>query len=150
MKEKKVLAVASGGGHWKQLLLISEAFKDCNTKFVTTIDGLPQEANLESYAIVRDSSLDEKFKLLLTFFKILSIVFLFRPNIIITTGAAPGLLAVVIGYIFRIKTIWVDSIANGEELSLGGKLSRKFATKVLTQWEELADNKVVTYKGSIF
>ena len=51
----------------------------------------------------------------------------FRPNLVISTGAAPGVIGVVLGRLFLAKTIWVDSIANAEELSLGGKISVKIA-----------------------
>lgn len=147
---KKVLAIASGGGHWKQLILISKAFEGCDTRFVTTIEGLPEEEGIKKYNIVRDSNLNEKINLLITFFQVLKIVVTFRPNVIVTTGAAPGLLAIMVGRLLMIKTVWIDSIANGEELSLGGKISKKIAHHVFTQWEHLADGENVKHEGSVF
>jgi hypothetical protein len=46
------------------------------------------------------------------------ITYQFKPNIILTTGAAPGVLAVIVGKLRGPKNIWVDSIANVERLAL--------------------------------
>lgn len=146
---KKVLAVASGGGHWKQLMLISPAFNHENVKYITTLDGLPEQNNISNYAIVQDSNKTEKFKLILTFIQVFKVFISFRPDVIVTTGAAPGFFCLVLGKLFRKKTIWVDSIANAETLSLCGRLSLKVADKTLTQWEPLVTDQV-EYRGSVF
>lgn len=145
----RVLAVASAGGHWKQLMLLSPAFNDNDVKYVTTLKGLPQQNNISNYSIVKDSNKNEKLNLIVTFFQILSVMLVFRPRVVVTTGAAPGLFALLIGKILFCKTIWIDSIANAEELSLCGKLSKKFASNVLTQWEPLAKGNI-EYRGSVF
>lgn len=147
---KRLLAVASGGGHWKQLMLISPAFKEYRQKFVTTIDGLPQESGIDDFSIVKDSNKTVKVKVLITLIQIAYIVFMYRPHIIVTTGAAPGLLALLVGRCIGSKTIWVDSIANGQELSMGGRLSRKFAHKVYSQWPAIAKKEHIEYIGSVF
>ena len=173
MSEKKVLAVASGGGHWKQLMLLREAFAANQVKYVTTIDGLPQQNQIEDFVIVKDSNKDKKLDLLqsqslrfdfvivkdsnkdkkldllITLFQLLKVIYTYKPNTIISTGAAPGLMALFIGRIFGAKTIWVDSIANSEQLSFAGRLARVVAHQVLSQWQELSDNKVM-YKGSLY
>ncbi|MFC3121279.1 hypothetical protein [Agaribacter flavus] len=146
---KKILAIASGGGHWKQLMLLKPSFENSEVKFVTTLSGLPEQNNISNYSIVKDSNKDEKFNLIITFFQVLWVILKFRPDAIVTTGAAPGLLAIICGKLCGAKSIWVDSIANAEELSFAGRKSRKFADIVLSQWEHLADDKV-KYEGSVF
>lgn len=146
---KKLLAVASGGGHWKQLMLISSAFEDCDVKYVTTIRGLPEQSGIEDFVIVKDSNKDEKASLFVTLLQVFLIVVRFRPDYVISTGAAPGIFAIFFGRILGAKTLWIDSIANGEELSLGGRLAKKYSTVVLSQWQSLADDKV-EYKGGVY
>jgi len=146
----KVLAVASGGGHWKQLMLIKEAFQDRKVKYVTTILGLPEQENINDYKIIKDSNKSDKFAVIYSFFQMFFIIIKYRPDVIISTGAAPGVLAILLGRIFFVKTIWLDSIANAENLSLGGRISRRIANTVLTQWEHLADGKKVFYRGAVF
>lgn len=82
-------------------------------------------------------------------FNILGILLKERPAAIVTTGAAPGLLTIILGRMTGIKTIWVDSVANVQTMSACGKLARKFATHVYTQWPGLATAQV-HYAGNIF
>jgi len=147
---KKILAVASGGGHWKQLMLLSPSFEGEQKKFVTTISGLPEEDGISDFEIVCDSNKDTKLALIKTFLQLFLIILKYQPNVIITTGAAPGLFSILIGRLFFKKTIWVDSIANAEELSLCGKVSRYLAHRVFTQWEHLASDPKVEFRGSLF
>lgn len=146
---KKVIAIASGGGHWKQLMLLRPAFEGCNVTFITTIPGLPEEQGISQFHIVPDCNKNEPFKVLQCFSKISCRIWKEKPDVVISTGAAPGILGLLVARLIGAKTIWVDSIANAQELSLGGKLSRKFAHTVLTQWPELADDKV-KHVGAIF
>lgn len=150
MEVKKVLAVASGGGHWKQLMLLKPAFEGHKVKFVTTIEGLAAESDITDYVVVKDSNQNEKLALLYSLFQMFLTVIKFRPNVVITTGAAPGVLAILVGRLIGAKTIWVDSIANSEELSLGGNISRKISCIVLSQWEHLASESPIQYQGSVF
>lgn len=147
---KKVIAIASGGGHWKQLILLREAFDECSVKYVTTIDGLPQESGLDNFEFVIDANRNEKLKVIYMFFQLLLVFFRFKPDVVISTGAAPGLMGIALGRCFFAKTIWIDSIANGDELSMAGKMSKKVANKVLTQWADLTQKDSVIYQGSIF
>jgi UDP-N-acetylglucosamine:LPS N-acetylglucosamine transferase len=68
--------------------------------------------------------------------------------VIVTTGAAPGLFGIFIGKVLGVKTIWIDSIANVEKLSLSGKIASRMADRVYTQWEHLATPKII-YAGNI-
>lgn len=147
---KRVLAVASGGGHWKQLMLIRNAFSESTVKYVTTIPGLAEQEGIKDFELVKDSNQNEKIALLITLCQVFWVTLKYRPHVVISTGAAPGIWAILVGRLFGAKTIWLDSIANAEKLSLGGKISKKIASTVLTQWEHLADGKRVIYRGSVF
>ncbi|MFN3786686.1 MAG: oligosaccharide biosynthesis protein Alg14, partial [Thiothrix sp.] len=72
-----------------------------------------------------------------------------HPQAILSTGAAPGALAIWLGSFFGIRTIWVDSIANVKQLSRAGKLAQKRADVFLTQWEHLSDGHNILYKGAV-
>ncbi|WP_299235919.1 hypothetical protein [uncultured Halomonas sp.] len=65
-----------------------------------------------------------------------------QPDLVISTGAAPGLLVLFAGFLLGKKTLWVDSIANCRRLSLSGRAAKLFATRVLTQWPDLATGRV--------
>lgn len=148
--EKKLLAVASAGGHWKELVLLAPAFTDCNVYYVTTMNGLADKERCSKSFVIKDSNKDQKFSVIFSFFQLFRVFFLVRPDFVISTGASPGALSMILGRLFLCKTIWVDSIANSEELSLGGKISKKVASQTLTQWSHLADEKTTFYRGSVF
>lgn len=144
---KKVLAVASYGGHWKQLCRLSEFLKRYDTTYLTTNKYEKKESNAVLY--INDANKNDKFGLIILFFRALCIYLKVKPDIVITTGAAPGLMMILMSFIFRKKSIWIDSIANGSELSLSGKLAKKIATHTLSQWEDVAKKENVIYKGSL-
>ena len=83
------------------------------------------------------------------FFRVLAILRRERPAAVLTTGAAPGLMCVLAGWLLGCKTIWVDSIANAGRLSASGRIARRVASRVYTQWPDLACGDVV-YAGSVF
>ena len=89
--------------------------------------------------------------LLVLFARITFLILWIRPKVIITTGAAPGYLAVMVGRILGARTCWIDSLANVEELSLSGKKAQRWTDLWLTQWQELAnDEQGPFYAGMLF
>jgi hypothetical protein len=54
------------------------------------------------------------------------------------TGSAPGVMGLALAkLLFRCKTMWIDTIANCEEMSDSGRRARDFADVWLTQWPQL-------------
>lgn len=72
-----------------------------------------------------------------------------RPDVVVSTGAAPGFFAIRLGKLFRIRTIWIDRIANVEVLSLSGQKAGRYADLWLTQWEHLARSEGPQYFGNV-
>ena len=137
-KTKKILCISSSGGHWKQLRLLTKNFKQYDLVFVTTDKAYCKALENEHCEAIPDASRWNKLALIKVAFIILKKLLKLRPDVVISTGAAPGFLAIFIARQLGIKTIWIDSIANVDELSLSGKKARKYADLWLTQWEHLA------------
>lgn len=147
---KKILAVASIGGHWVQLLRIAKPLEEhYEVVYMSTHPKCKSMVGNHCFHSIMDFSRWNAWKMLPASFKILAFLLKERPAAIITTGAAPGLLTIVIGRMVGIKTIWVDSVANVQTMSACGKLARKFANYVYTQWPGLATSQV-HYAGNIF
>jgi len=72
-----------------------------------------------------------------------------RPDAIVSTGAAPGYLAIRIGGLIGCRTLWIDSIANVEQLSLSGRRALRHADLCLTQWEHLASQDGPRFEGAV-
>lgn len=145
----KVLALASGGGHWVQLCRLLEALKHARTVCATTALGDAALAPDADVHRVRDGNRWNKRALLASAWDVWRLVWRVRPDVILTTGAAPGYFALRFGKMLGAKTIWVDSIANAEELSLSGQKAGKYADLWLTQWPELARPEGPAFAGSV-
>ena len=90
------------------------------------------------------------FRVVQVFFRCARIIFREHPNVIVSTGAAPGLLACLLGKLIGTKVVWIDSIANVEKLSFSGRLVRPIADLCLVQWPDLADKyRGVEYVGAV-
>ena len=96
-----------------------------------------------------DVSADDKWKLIPCALQVGYILLKERPQVILSTGAAPGVVAILLGKLFRIRTIWVDSIANVQKISRSGELVKTKADVFLTQWEHLSDQQQILFKGSV-
>ncbi len=134
---KRVLAVASGGGHWVQLLRMRPAFAHHEVHFVTTNAAYAKDVSAPLHTVL-DASSWTKLRLVWMFLQMFWLVLRLRPDVVFTTGAAPGLAAIVCGRAMGAKTIWVDSIANSEQVSRSGRHAGRVAHVWLTQWPALA------------
>jgi len=83
-------------------------------------------------------------------FRCIRIVLQERPDVLISTGAAPGCMVCFLGKITGAKVIWIDSITNIERISLSGRMVRYIANLFLVQWPELAQRqKGIEYVGTL-
>ena len=146
---RKVLAIASRGGHWIQLLRLRPAFSKIDVIYVTTDPAYKSMVDGAPFRVVCEATRDQKFRMLLLLVQIFWILLRERPTAIITTGAAPGYFAIRLGNWLGAKTMWIDSIANAEELSLSGRLASKHANITLPQWNHLASPGIAEYHGAV-
>jgi UDP-N-acetylglucosamine:LPS N-acetylglucosamine transferase len=146
-----ICLAASAGGHLTQLLQIAKSWKGYPVCFVTTNRAV--EGELTQYGpvfIVNECNRNQPLKLIRTLLKCMTVIRHRRPDVVISTGAAPGLLMCAVGKMVGAKVVWLDSITNVERLSLSGRLVRPFADLVLTQWPELAANDdSIKYVGCV-
>lgn len=147
---KKIFAAASNGGHWKQLLRITKPLEQrFEVVYASTHPKCQAMTGHSSFYLMSDFSRKDAWRLLPTFFTLLRILRREHPDAVLTTGAAPGLVCLLAGWILRYKTIWVDSTANAVELSGSGRIARHFASRVYTQWPDLAKDGVM-YAGTVW
>lgn len=144
----KILAIASSGGHWTQLQRIKSAFTEFEVVYVSTLSGYSFDNPECKFYKVTDASQWSKLKLFVLFFELVKIIFKEKPQFIISTGAAPGAICILIGHFFGAKAIWLDSIANFEKLSLSGNIIKIITRLHLTQWEHLHTKKTL-FKGKV-
>ncbi len=139
---KRILAMASGGGHFVQLLRLRPAFEGHQVTFATVHADAAAEVAPAPLLTFRDVSRADLWRLPLTLWEVARILLKVRPQVIVTTGALPPLLALALVRPFGVRTLWIDSIANSEVLSGSGGEAGWVATRVVTQWPELARDGV--------
>jgi hypothetical protein len=145
----KVLAVASGGGHWVQLLRVMPALQGCSMTFVTVNRAYQSDVPAQRVRFVNDATRWDKLGLCKMLARITWILLSERPDVVVSTGAAPGYFALRIGKWLGARTIWLDSIANVEELSMAGRKVGRHADLWLTQWPHLARPDGPHFMGAV-
>jgi len=146
---KKVLAVASSGGHWVQLRRVIPAFVDSEVVYVTVLKSYRSQVPENKFYTVNDATRWDKLALVRLALRMAWIVWREKPAVVVSTGAAPGYFAMLLGRWFRARTIWIDSMANIDELSMSGSKAGQYADLWLTQWPHLARADGPQYGGSV-
>src|SRR3954449_5443371 len=147
-RPRRVLAVASSGGHWTQLRRLEPAFEGHDVAWLTTHPGHRAEVAPARFHTVADANRRSKSALLRSALKIGLVLLRERPDVVVSTGAAPGYLAIRGARLLGARTVWIDSVANVDELSLSGRLASEKADLCLTQWPHLAGGGV-GYRGAV-
>lgn len=146
----RVLAICSGGGHWVEMRRIMPAFDGLKVSYASVYPEYAEEIPGERYYVFQDFSRFRKIASIKAGFQLLKIVLTVRPDVVITTGSAPALLALTLSKtLLQSKTIWIDSIANCDGLSTSGSLAKYVADVWLTQWEHLATDKGPAWWGAV-
>lgn len=149
MTKPRLLAIASGGGHWVQLQRLAPAFEGFDVAFVSTFDHYATQVAGHRYYVVPNASRFEVKGFLPGAWRALKILLKERPRAIITTGSAPMLIFLIVGRLLGARTLWVDSLANPECMSSSGQLARSIAHQTVSQWPEVAAAEHVAYWGSV-
>lgn len=144
------MAMASGGGHWTQLRRLAPAFEGLEVAYVSVQPGYAADVPGHRFYAVYDVTRWDRWKLVLVVIQLTRILLKERPDVVVTTGSGPGVIALALARtLLRAKTIWIDSIANCERMSSSGLQARRVADIWLTQWPKLRGEDGPQYWGSI-
>jgi UDP-N-acetylglucosamine:LPS N-acetylglucosamine transferase len=149
MGKPRLLALASGGGHWVQLQRLKPAFEGFETAYVSMFESYAEQVPDSRYYIVPDASRFDVRSFAPVFAKALRILLKERPKAIVTTGSAPMLSFILLGRLLGARTLWIDSIANSERMSTSGRMAKKLAHRVVSQWPDVAAKEGVECWGAV-
>lgn len=147
--KKRILAVSSGGGHWVELIRLAPAFDGHDVAFVTVDKAYRSEISSARFHTVRDVTRWDKLRWAQTILELAWILLRERPDVVVSTGALPGYFSLRLAKWFGARTVWLDSIANVEELSMSGQRIGGHADLWLTQWPHLARPDGPFYRGTV-
>lgn len=144
------MVACSGGGHWVQMRRILPAFDGMDVFFVGVEETIDADLAGARYYRVRNVTRRNPRAIPGILLGLTRVIRTERPDLVVTTGAAPGLLALAMAKGLRQgRTMWIDSVANTERLSLSGRMARLVADAWLVQWEHLSRPEGPHFWGAV-
>lgn len=132
-----------------QMMRLRPALLEADAAFVTVAEMYRADVPDSRFYVVRDATRWNKFGLVQQAFQLVMILLKERPDVVISTGAAPGYFALRLGKAMGAKVCWLDSIANVEAVSMSGEKIGKHCDLWLTQWSHLAREGGPRYEGAV-
>lgn len=145
----RVLAVASGGGHWVQLMRLRPAFEGSDVHYASVDAGVAAAVAPAPLHLYPDANKDTKLALVIAAIRLFWIVLKLRPDVVVSTGAAGGYLAIRFASLMGARTMFIDSIANPRRLSVSADMARAVADRVLSQWPAVARATGTEFRGAV-
>jgi UDP-N-acetylglucosamine:LPS N-acetylglucosamine transferase len=135
----EVLLVASSGGHLLELLELADEYAPVTRHWVT-FDKPDARALLRGERVTFAYSPTNRHvgNLIRNACLAVRVLLRTRPRAVITTGAGVGVPFLYAARLLGIRTIYVESLARIEQLSLTGRLVYPVVTQLFVQWPELA------------
>jgi exopolysaccharide biosynthesis glucuronosyltransferase PssD len=148
--DKRILVVASGGGHWIQMRRLQPVFDGLDVAFASVHSNYAEEVRGHRFYTIRDVTRWDRWGVVVSVAQLVAILVIERPRVVLTTGSAPGMIALALAkLLLRSKTMWIDSIANCEQMSFSGRRARRFSDAWLTQWPQLQRADGPDYWGAV-
>jgi beta-1,4-N-acetylglucosaminyltransferase len=147
---KRILLVASPGGHMLQMLALEAAWHDLNHRWVTlpaadTDYLLADEEVIHAYGPTPRNVLNLIRNLWLAW----QTVRAYEPDVILSTGAAIAVPFFIIGRLHRVRLIYVESFTRVQRLALSGRLVYPLSDAFFVQWSSTVGGRRAIYAGSV-
>lgn len=141
---KKVLFIASTGGHLNELMQLAPMFDKYDYHIITektkSTNSLVNKYGKKIDYLVygtKDKKLVYPFKFIFNCFKSLILYIKLRPSYIITTGTHTAVPICYIGKLFGSKIIFIETFANSKTKTLSGRMIYPIANLFIVQWKEM-------------
>ncbi|MBQ9018998.1 MAG: polysaccharide biosynthesis protein [Bacilli bacterium] len=158
MSKKRVMFIASTGGHLEELLQLKSMFSNYDYSLITEktksnmyLKGIYKKKVHYLIYGTKHHFLIYPFKLFINCFISLFYYLKYKPDYIITTGVHTAGPMCCIGKIFGSKIIYIETFANMVTKTSTGRLLYPLSDKFIVQWESM--KKIypkATFGGWIF
>ncbi len=143
-KRRKVVFIASTGGHLNELMQIKPLFKKFDYYIITEktkVDDSLKEDYRERISFLiygtKKNLLTYPFKFIANCFISLHYFFKYQPEVVVTTGTHTAVPMCYIAKIFGSKVIFIETFANRTTGTVAGRLVYPIADTFVVQWEEM-------------
>ena len=142
--KRKVLFIASTGGHLNELMQIKPLFKKFDYHIVTEktkVDDSFKEEYQEKISFLiygtKKYPISYIFKFIANCFISLYYFFKYQPEVVVTTGTHTAVPMCYIAKMFGSKVIFIETFANRTTGTVAGRLVYPIADTFVVQWEEM-------------
>jgi UDP-N-acetylglucosamine:LPS N-acetylglucosamine transferase len=132
----KIGIISSCGGHLTEIRYLQSVYT-CFEHFYVVNDRiqLPTDMQGKTYFIAHS---ERDWKLIVNFLEALLILKKEKPFVLLSTGAGPIVPFSIVGKLFfKMKIVYIESIANATRPSLSGRIMYRIADKFYFQWNSL-------------
>ena len=152
---KKILMVASSGGHMEELTRLKKIRKKYNCCWVTESNDFQKYGDSDEvqYYVPQINRREITFipKFIYLFFKAMYILLKEKPYCIVSTGALISYPFCRLARWMGIKVVFIESFARVNELSLTGRLLYNHVNRFIVQWPEMSEKyEKAVVGGGIF
>ncbi len=141
---KKVLFIASTGGHLNELLQLKALFEKYSSYLITEKDESTKNIQVDGIEEIkyllygtRSKMITYPFKFIYNCFKSLIYYCKIKPQVIITTGTHTAVPMCYIGKLLGAKIIFIETFANRNTKTLSGKMVYPISDLFIVQWKEM-------------
>lgn len=155
-KQKKVLFIASLGGHLTQLLQLKPLFSEYDYHIVTEKSIITEELRKQyqiSFLMYGARNYPFRYMFKFSYNVVMSLYYFLRerPDVVITTGAHTAVPMCYIAKLFRKKVVFIESFAKTMTPTISGRLVYPIADLFIVQWESMKKHyPKAIYGGSIY
>jgi UDP-N-acetylglucosamine:LPS N-acetylglucosamine transferase len=155
-RKLKLVVGASAGGHATELLILLDAARGIwpvePSVYITTMriaaEGFAKHG--KPVHVIGECDRRKPLQAIAVLFRTLCLAILERPDAVVTTGSMPLAMFCVWAKLLGAKIVWIDSVAQIDEMSASGRLMRRIADLCLAQWPDVAARYAdVEYAGEV-
>lgn len=157
--KKRVVFIASMGGHLNELLQLAPLFNETDYTLITEKSPSTlylQEKYPSKVFYLTSGSKEHPFSYLFkfTYNAFLSLIYVlrFRPQSVVSTGTHTAVVFCYLAkFLVRAKILYIETYANVKLANISGKLIHPIADLYLVQWESLLPAyKKAQYVGKLY
>ena len=155
ISKAKVCLATSSGGHLSQMLQLLPVVKEYSYFLLTERNEttIPLAEKYKTYYLLQQERMNASFvwKAAVNAFRSAFVLLKERPTVIVTSGAGAVVPACLLGKLFGVRLVFIESFAKVNSPTMTGRLLYRFADEFYVQWEDLRRYYPrAKYRGTIY
>jgi UDP-N-acetylglucosamine:LPS N-acetylglucosamine transferase len=144
----KVCIVSSCGGHLTEVRALRAVYSQYEHFYVLNDKvSLPEDMEGRTYFIVHS---ERDLLFFVNLWEAVRILWRERPDVILSTGAGPVVPFTLVGKLFGVRSIFVETFNRVTDPSLSGRIMYRLADRFFYQWQSMGEfYPKATYGGPV-